>query len=419
MYNDDTVVIRSLKHRSPGITAIYNELKSQRALRILDLGSSSAQTFNFFRQLSCQIHFEGLDEFLASAKSTALSEQEFKELLQNYLTEFLPDQKFDVILAWDLFNYFDIEMVHWLLERLSPHCRESTLIHSIGYVAQQIPGLPRHFHIQNQYDTLADTGSALAQRRYNKFSSVTLMKGLPQFHIEHSYLNFKGMLPGFIEQLMRYQPGRKSFNKRQSSDELNAEHYHYKQAGKLHSSAALKLVYQNLRAKESADILDLGRRNRHNHDIYYQMSPNIYAEDLHRQITLQKNAGKIPSINRLLTNLGEVKHFDAIFLWDLLNFLSDELIRELFNSLEPYTGRDTLIHAVVYSGKAVPAQPQQFHIRDESAIEIFGAGEQTQQASLTSSKMLKAMPCFEFADTFIFRPGMQRGIFEYLVRRRK
>src|SRR5690606_3573877 len=97
------------------------ELKLSKRNNILDLGSSSAASFQFFSRLSCHIHFEGVDSFLADCGEAWASGEALRESLDDYLSEFADGKKFDIILTWDIFNYLDRETLQWLVARLNQH----------------------------------------------------------------------------------------------------------------------------------------------------------------------------------------------------------------------------------------------------------------------------------------------------------
>src|SRR5687767_11639374 len=97
----ETAVDTAQQHRSPGLTAIYNEIKVSRFNRVLDLGASSAKSFNFFRELSCKIRFANLIECVVDERSNPRVGDDLVRGLAAYLDEFPGEEQFDVILAWD------------------------------------------------------------------------------------------------------------------------------------------------------------------------------------------------------------------------------------------------------------------------------------------------------------------------------
>src|SRR5690606_37566933 len=140
------------QHRSPGLTAIFNEVKGSRVNHVLDLGPSSAKNFNFFTQLSCKIRFENLTECLADQYHEGLDNESLMASLQQYLDDLQAEKDaFDLILTWDIFNYLDLAGVQWLMRKLSAFCRPGALIHTVKYVSQRIPLQPQEFQILSQY----------------------------------------------------------------------------------------------------------------------------------------------------------------------------------------------------------------------------------------------------------------------------
>lgn len=406
------------KHRSPGITAMYNELKASRNLKVLDLGSTSALSFDFFSRLSCKIHFENLDEFFQEPCYQDLAGQALIESLEAFLTEFSSDIYFDIVLTWDLFNYLDLTAIEWLASRLSAHCNPNTLLHAVRCVSPSIPATPRHFQILNQYYLQIDEPPAVPNKKHSCHRTAMLLRHMPNFHMENSYLNFSGMIPGLAEQLMRYQPESSKRIRRQASDELaKGSNYIPKQKnqqGVLHKSYALPALFSRYQGQKNLNVLDLGLKNRNNYDFLYATTKGVFAENIYANIQLQLKSSQTPEIKVHTLNFPDETRFDAILVWDILNFLQPELISALFQHLDRHTHSKTMLYAIIYSGKEIPREPQQFEFRSESDIEVFPSSKVLGVSPLNSSRLLNALRTFTLEDTFVFRPGMQRGIYEYL-----
>lgn len=406
-----------LEHRSPGITAMYNEVKKTGALRILDLGCSSAASFNFFRQLSCQIHFENLSEFVSELINNPSSE-EIIEALDGYLSTFKPQQTFDVILVWDLFNYLDLDIIRWLMTRLSPHCKPGTLVHCIKYVSPQIPVAPRYFQINNQYDTTVEGAATKHERRFPCPNTTTFLRNLPDFSIEQSYMNYNGMVPGFSEQLLRFQPGRKLISKRQASNELSHKQTVSQPTQTVkHHSSALNKVFNNESPSSRQNILDLGIKNRHNYDFFYTVFEEVFAENIYYELLDPSSAKVATRLKSHMLDFPPQTQFDVILAWDIFAFLPAHMITEVITRLAPYTHPDTKLHTLLYFGKETPAAPQRYSVLSASDLEIHLCPRQRTSPPMTSSELLKAIPKFQLEETFVYRPGMQRGIYEYILKR--
>lgn len=408
-----------LHHRSPGITVIYNELKSSRKNRILDLGASSGASFSFFAHLSCNIRFENLGDFFATTDTTNLENDQIIELLGNYLSRFNPNEKFDVVLTWDMFDYLDLPVIEWLIKRLSASFSPNTLLHSVRSVSKCIPPTPKSFQVTDQYQLNIKSVGAPQLRQYPCHNTAKLLKHLPHCYMENSYLNYDGMVPSLTETVMRFEPNRSVAVRRQTSDELApGKHYNDQQSAyrKLsHRSLALASVFNRL--SSDANVLDLGLKNKNNYDFLYGCTHNVYAENIFQTLNLPQNRSADRQLKPHVFNFPVGTTFDLILMWDILNFLSAGTISLLFERLSPFITSNTEIHVALYSGSAKPDQPQQFHIQTKDTVQILAAPKTENYTALNSSGLLKAIRFFQLRDTYVFREGMQSGICEYIITR--
>lgn len=407
-----------LAHRSPGLTAIYNEVKGSRANHILDFGPSSAKSFNFFAQLSCKIRFENVNELFNTAKDgKSLDSADLLAQMDHYISISGADERFDVVLIWDIFNYLDHAGIKWLSQKLGQLCRPNALIHSVRYLGTNIPSRPQSFQIVNQYQTLICDPKSAEPRRYASPETARLLKLMPDFYLENTYLNFDGMVPGLMESVLRFQPHKTLSGRRQSSVELQGQELEPTQSAlprglQPHQSPALARVFGAL--TEPPTLLDLGQKTRQNYDFLYTITQQIYAEDVYQELAIQEKMSGAASFKAHMLNFPPQLRFDIVLLWDILNFLSPALIEKLFERLRPWLHETTVIHAIVYSGKEIPATPQQFLMGTSAALSISPSDKKAVAEPLTSSRLLKLMKDFRLQETFMFQPGMQRGIYEYL-----
>jgi len=244
---------------------------------------------------------------------------------------------------------------------------------------------------------------------------------MPDFYIESSYMNFEGMVPGLVEQVLRFQPQKALGARRLASDELpQNDNYTSRQKSQVHqahTSPALPLILQPNAAGEAPKVLDLGLKNKNNWDQLYGLTHDLYAENLHQELQIQSKQQAEPVFKPHMLNFPPTLKFDVILAWDILNFMPHTLIEALFARLAPHTHERTRLHTIVYSGRETPATPQQFQMLSFSELEIYPSEKREGFAAFTSTRLLKAMKCFSLADTYVFRPGMQRGIYEYLFQR--
>lgn len=444
-----------IKHRSPAMPLIYKELDDNKVKRILDLGSCSPATFNFFRALNCNIHFEMLEVFFNRDSIRTCATKGIIDQLDRYLSDFREGEVFDVILTWDIFNYLDFDGVAWLSKRLEKHCQPNTLLHSVKYLSTKIPTHPRHFKIVDQNDINIIQQTENEPRRHN-VSQAMLLQAMPDYLMEHSFLNQPGMASGIAENLLRFMPDQdaqiqtlrdKSFfvpnngnqeaakalasatkrsfmaNETEKPSSSNSAKEDAPESVPLikqvsHTSYALQGLFEHLRETEAPRILDLGLHSPKNQDLLKPLSGSYKHDNLYHYLGNQQRFSSIShDPKRSPLSFDQEEKFDVIFFWDILNFLSEKQIENVFARLKRHTHANTLIYTILYSGQLAPTEPQLFDIQKENTIHIFPkSSDRLAPPKITSSQLIKAMKYCALSNAYIYRPGMQNGIFEYLYR---
>lgn len=403
-------------HRSPGITAIYNELKTSTRNNVLDLGSASAASFQFFSRLSCHIHFEGLDTFLEECGEAWVSGEALRAGLDDYLSTFADDKPFDVILAWDILNYVDRETLQWLIARLNQYSRANTLLHTVKYMGRNLPATPRHFQILDQYQVRMRCAGVLCSRPFPVMDTATTLKSLRDYTMEYSYTQQEGMAQDVTEQVLRYQPDGGSSKRQAASAELGV----LPQATVQHRSYGLEQVCDFLRNTNNSSVLDLGGKAARNGDFFLGCAENFYAEDLLPALLNASAERGEPLIRQHALRYDSNITFDVILAWDLFNFCSREQLAAIYEKLRPHMHSDTKIFTLFYTGAEVPEKPQRCYVLDDKHIALLPAPKHATSKSaapdgeLTAVALLKIFHEFSLARTYIVQPGMQRGIYEYI-----
>lgn len=399
-------------HRSPGITAIYNELKSSSRNNILDLGSSSGLSFNFFSQLSCNIHFENVDGFLEDCGEAWSSSESFLKALDAYLSSFSEDKKFDVILAWDIFNYFDRSTLEWLINRLNPYCRVDTLLHMVKYIGQNIPATPRHYQILDQYQVKITNNDLWCSRPFPNMDTASILKAMPGYAMEHTYLQHQGMTQDITEQVFRYQPNGKTNKRREASAELPI-HAGISATLEAHRSYGLETICAYLKTIENACVLDLGSKVTRSNDFLHEYAEDIYVEDL--APSLMTSSTDEHAIRQHALRYEHDILFDVIFAWDLFSYANRAQLEMIYQKLLPHLHANTKIFAFFYTGSELPVRPQKCYIVDDKNIALVPAPKRASgEKELSAVALLKVFRQFNLANTYILRPGMHRGIYEYI-----
>lgn len=401
-------------HRSPGITAIYNELKNSTRNSVLDLGSASSASFQFFSRLSCHIHFESMDDFFEECGDAWISDDALRAGLDEYLSVFPPSKKFDVILAWDIFNYLDGETLQWLIERLNSHCRPNTLLHTIKYVGRNLPAVPRHFQILDQYQTRMHCTGVLCSRPFPLLDTAKLLKSLRSYTMEYTYMQQEGMVQDVTEQVLRYQPEGKRNNRQIASAEMNTLPHRTL----AHRSYGLEMVCEQLQRTADATVLDLGGKPTRNGDFFLQYAENFYVEDV--LPSLHKSPEEKGALLRQhALRFDEAVKFDVILAWDIFNFCSAEQVAAVYEKLRPHLHGHTLIFAFFYTGMEIPERSQKCYVQNEKEIALLPTPKKpAADSEFNAVTLLRILRDFSLAKTWIMKPGMQRGIYEYVFQSR-
>lgn len=169
-------------HRSLALPALLHSMRRKgQGLRILDLGPAVGSNVELLSQLGCKLHIGDLYASRASAG-------EGEELGQEFFEQLFPgDSRFDVVFAWDLFNYLQRREMARLGPLLRRHCRSGALVFALTWIHKQIPAQPIRFRMQENGQLLYErrTGIDRPGPRYAPSELTGFMKG---FQVDRSFL---------------------------------------------------------------------------------------------------------------------------------------------------------------------------------------------------------------------------------------
>ena len=110
----------------------------------------------------------------------------------NRLLQYPDDVRFDLVLAWDLFNYLGLPEVEVLADRLVALSRPGTRIMALVSTQKQIPVRPLRFVIRDQKTLRYEVQSA-GIRACPRHSESDLLKRLAGFKVDQGMLLRNGM----------------------------------------------------------------------------------------------------------------------------------------------------------------------------------------------------------------------------------
>lgn len=114
---------------------LFERLRVDKQLIVLDMGPASGATVKFFNQFRCRLSFVdfGGEELLSQ------QEAEHDEMLSCFRSalNLKPGTKVDLCLFWDLFNYLDQTALRAFLEALEPYVDRNTRGHCLGVLTSR------------------------------------------------------------------------------------------------------------------------------------------------------------------------------------------------------------------------------------------------------------------------------------------
>ncbi len=168
---------------SLALRPLLQRLGAEGKANVLDLGPASGANVAFFSRRPCTLYIADL--FRALRSDLGLPRD--AATLDAALAPQLPEGPFDLILAWDLFDYFDRAQLEVLGRHLAERCRSDALVFAIVSYLHQIPDRPHRFEILDEESLRYADASGLS-RPAPGYREPDLMRMLPGFAVESSYL---------------------------------------------------------------------------------------------------------------------------------------------------------------------------------------------------------------------------------------
>jgi hypothetical protein len=131
-------------------------MRDDRTYSILDLGPAIPGNVRFWSQYSCRLQIQDFHRGYREWKAATVPEQASEEAAFTALLPFGDDTALDIILAWDLFNYFDARQLEALIQRLSRWCRPGTRLFALVSDQPTIPASPMVFKILDRERLIAE-----------------------------------------------------------------------------------------------------------------------------------------------------------------------------------------------------------------------------------------------------------------------
>ena len=181
----------STGHRSLALKELLDGLRPGSRHAVLDLGPSVAANVKFLSALSCRVRIADLIRSLA-AESVESRRPEAMGALIDRLLPFAPDERFDAIFAWDVFDYMRPDQVSSLMARLAPVSHPETLALVLVSTGRTIPAVPLRYRILDRENLAAD-GPREPVRPCPRYGQHDLRHMMPAFSVRRSFLLRSGI----------------------------------------------------------------------------------------------------------------------------------------------------------------------------------------------------------------------------------
>jgi hypothetical protein len=184
----------------------------------------------------------------------------------------------------------------------------------------------------------------------------------------------------------------------------------------VHRSPALSSLLADLRGPR-VEILDLGAAIGANVEFLSPLGCKLYIEDLYAALAARGGGAGADAAPRgaeffaEFLPLPEDVRFDAVFAWDLFNYLRRDELAAFAARLDRHCQPGTKIFALISYLKTMPAQPNRYRFRDEGTL-AYERRTTVERPSprLATSEIPELLPGFRVDRSFLLRNGYQEYV---------
>jgi hypothetical protein len=158
---------------------------------VLDLGPPVGSNVEFFSAWSCRVRIADFHRSLNAESPESREPEAFGQLLERLLP-LGAEERFDILLAWDVFNYLRPDQISALMVRFASVCRPRALVLALVSTRPQIPAAPLRYRIVDR-ENLACEGVADPVRPCPRYVQPDLARMMTRFVVKSSYLLRSGI----------------------------------------------------------------------------------------------------------------------------------------------------------------------------------------------------------------------------------
>ncbi len=193
---------RSEAHQSLALDLLVQHLGSVDRPALLDLGRACGDNVTFFSRFSASIQIADFYRSLLAEGPLARQDPRRFAAACARLLPYPGDARFDLVLAWDLFNYLSLAEIAALGRHLTRFCRPGTLIFCLLSIQREIAHHPQAFQVLDP-QTLLYRGSSVGLMPCPRYREPDLARALAGFQVAKVFLLRNGMQ----EYVLVHHPG--------------------------------------------------------------------------------------------------------------------------------------------------------------------------------------------------------------------
>lgn len=179
------------EHRSLALGALVTSLRPERRSQVLDLGRPIGSNIEWLSARNCRVFVVDLHRSLLAETVEARKPENSARLFEKLLP-LADDDRFDAVLAWDLFNYLRPDQITALMARLAPVCQRGALLLAFVATHREIPAVPMRYRILGP-QMLAWQGAATPTRSSPCYHGPDFARLMPDFQVKSSFLLRNGI----------------------------------------------------------------------------------------------------------------------------------------------------------------------------------------------------------------------------------
>ena len=170
-------------HRSLALPSVLGAMARGPKPHVLDLGPAIGSNVEYLSQYGCRLSIQDLYLTRSSAvDGEELGAEFFEQLLP------LPDGPlYNVVFAWDLFNYLSRKELKHLTARLRQACRPGAQVLALIWIHKSIPAQPIRFRFRGPDQLHYDRRTSL-ERPGPRFQPAEINQLMSGFQVDRSFL---------------------------------------------------------------------------------------------------------------------------------------------------------------------------------------------------------------------------------------